>query len=332
MNKRKNNHISAEKLLATARQVMDNQIEAVAGVRNRLGKPFLNALEYLRACRGKVIVTGLGKSGIAAQKIAATLTSTGVPALFLHAAEALHGDIGVVTRDDVTIAISYSGETKELTELMPSFKKLGVPVIALTGNPDSALARVADCVLDVAVPSHAWPFGVLPTASVAATVAVGDALAVALLEIRGLREEDFALLHPGGLIGKKMLVRVADLMHRGSEIPMVRPEFGMREVLVEMTAKLLGMTCVVDEGGRLLGIITDGDLRRLLERFPNLLDRTAREVMTPTPKWIEPGQLAARALHVMESHAITSLPVLNGDRTVIGVIHMHDILKLETHP
>ena len=326
-----NTKIADADLLEAAKRVFDLENEAVARVRERLGADFLEAVHLLQRCRGKIILAGLGKSGIAAMKIAATMTSTGAPALFLHAAEALHGDMGVVTPGDAAIAISYSGETRELVDLISRFRILDVPVIALTGNVNSTLAKQADCVLDVSVPSYPWPFGIIPTASVAATVAVGDALAVSLLISRGIREEDFALLHPGGLLGRKILVNVGELMHTGEEMPLVSPDTGMRQVLMVMTAKLLGVACVVDEHSHLLGIITDGDLRRLLERYPNTLDLTAAEAMTPAPKVITPDRLAAQALHIMETHAITVLAVLDENEAIVGVIHMHDILLLETH-
>jgi arabinose-5-phosphate isomerase len=321
-----NNH----NLLQIAHRLLKLESEAIHIAEERLGKPFLQALDILGECRGKVIVTGLGKSGIAAKKIAATLASTGEPALFLHAAEAVHGDMGVVSAGDVAICLSYSGETRELIDLIPRFKLLGVPVIAMTGNPASSLAGLADCVLDVSVPSQPWPFGLIPTASNAVTVAMGDALAVALLVSRGVREEDFALLHPGGLLGRRMLVKVGDLMHAGEELPVVGMKTGMRSVLMEMTAKRLGVACVVDDDMKLVGVITDGDLRRLLERSDNPLDLTAGDAMTRSPRTISAEKLSAQALHVMENHAITSLTVTDADGRLVGLIHMHDILKMET--
>ncbi len=317
-------------LLKIAHRLLKLESEAIKAAEDRLGEPFLQALSILEKCEGKVIVTGLGKSGIAAKKIAATLASTGEPALFMHSAEAVHGDMGVVSAGDVAICLSYSGETHELIELIPRFRLLGVPVIAMTGNMQSSLAELADCVLNVAVPSQPWPFGIIPTASNAITVAVGDALAVALLVSRGIREEDFALLHPGGLLGRRMLVRVGDLMHTGDALPIVKTDTGMRQVLMEMTAKRLGAACVVDEDRRLAGIITDGDLRRLLERTVNPLDMTAAEVMTGSPRTALAETLSVRALHDMEDHSITSLPVTDEDGRLRGLIHMHDILKLET--
>lgn len=323
--------MSNEDVLRTARKVLDYEIEALKEISLRLGESLLNTVKLLAECKGKIIVTGLGKSGLAAKKIAATLASTGAPALFLHAAEGIHGDMGVVTAGDVAIAVSYSGETSEVSDLIPRFKLLGVPVVAVTGVLNSTLAKFGDTVLDVSVPPHPWPFGLLPTASYVSTVAVGDALAVALIAMKGIREEDFAVLHPGGLLGRKMLVAVSDVMQTGAALPLVKADTGMRAVLVEMTEKRLGVTCVVDDDKHLLGIITDGDIRRLLEISENPLDPTAEEVMTKDPRWISPKRLCAKALHIMEKHKITSLPVLDDNRTIVGIVHMHDILTLETN-
>ena len=320
-----------EKALHVAHHLLKLESEAINIAEDKLGESFLEALKILEECSGKVIVTGLGKSGIAAKKIAATLASTGEPALFLHAAEAVHGDMGVISAGDVAICLSYSGETHELIDLIPRLKLLGVPVIAMTGNSQSSLAGLADCVIDVAVPLHPWPFGIIPTASNAVTVAIGDALAVALLVSKDIKEEDFALLHPGGLLGRKMLVKVDDLMHTGDALPVVRMDTDMRSVLVEMTAKRLGITCVVNDEMKLEGVITDGDLRRLLERSDNPLDMSAGEAMTPTPKSITPDTLSARALHLMEKFSITSLAVTDNGGRLIGLIHMHDILRMETN-
>ena len=319
-----------DNILEVARRLLTYESEAIYAVIERLNGVFLTALEFLNTCNGKIIVTGLGKSGIAGKKIAATLASTGAPALFMHSAEAVHGDMGVVSAGDVAICLSYSGETREVVDLIPRFRLLGVPVIALTGNETSSLGQLADCVIDVSVPSYPWPYGLLPTSSSAVTVAVGDALAVTLLVSRNIREENFAQLHPGGLLGRKLLVKVESLMHTGEALPLVKKETGMREALMEMTARRLGVACIVEATGRLDGVITDGDLRRLLEKYNNLLDMKAGDVMTVNPKTIEPERLAARALHVMEKHSITSLPVVDGSGILVGLIHMHDILKLET--
>ncbi|MCF7809355.1 KpsF/GutQ family sugar-phosphate isomerase [bacterium] len=317
-------------LLDVARKLIILESDAIKTLSNRLDESFLVALKMIDECENKVIVSGLGKSGIAGRKIAATLASIGEPALFMHSAEAVHGDMGVISKGDVAICISYSGETRELMELIPRFRLQGVPVIAMTGNTDSALANLADCVLDVSVPSLPWPYGILPTSSNAVTVAVGDALAVALMVKRGVKEEDFALLHPGGLLGTKMLVRVSDIMHTGKALPVVTLDTRMKEALVEMTVKRLGVTCVVDEDGKLKGIITDGDLRRLLKESSNPLELTAAKAMTSSPKTISPKNLSARALHIMENHNITSLPVADDNGRLMGLIHLHDILKLET--
>ncbi|MBM3329529.1 MAG: KpsF/GutQ family sugar-phosphate isomerase [Calditrichaeota bacterium] len=313
-----------------ARRLFAAEIEALETVVTRLDLEFDRAVKFLLDCRGKIIVTGLGKSGIAAQKIAATLASTGAPALFLHSAEAVHGDMGVVAGGDCVIAISYSGETREVIGVLPHLKLLDVPVIALTGQPASTLAVHADIHIDISVPHKEWPFGLIPTASHVVTVAVGDALAVALLVKRGIREEDFANLHPGGLLGRKLLVSVGELMHTGDRLPLVSETDEVRVALTEMTSKMLGVTCVVDAAGRLSGIITDGDLRRLLERSDNPLSLPASEAMTRSPKYVTPDSIAASALRVMEQHAITSLPVLNGNQELVGLIHMHDIVRLET--
>ncbi|OGR27407.1 MAG: hypothetical protein A2139_14645 [Desulfobacca sp. RBG_16_60_12] len=248
----------------------------------------------------------------------------------MHAAEAAHGDMGVVSAGDVAVALSHSGETHEVLELIPRFKLLGVPVVALTGASASSLARLADCVIDVSVPFHEWPYGIIPTASSAAAVAVGDALAVCLLVMTNVRPEDFALLHPGGLLGRKMLVRVGDIMHTSAELPQVQASTPLRETLGVMTAGRLGVACVVDGASRLFGVITDGDLRRLLESRADPLKLTAGEAMTREPKSITADALTARAIYLMETHAITSLPVVDSGGALVGLLHMHDIMKLET--
>lgn len=317
--------------LSTAQQMIKIEIEALECVDKKLGTDFLKALELLDKCKGKVVVTGLGKSGIAGKKIAATLASTGEPAFFLHAAEAGHGDLGVVTSGDVVIAISYSGETSEVLDLIPRFKLLGVPIIALTGNTHSNLAKFSDCVIDVSVPQHSWPFGLIPTASNVAAVAIGDAFAVSLITKRNIKEGDFALLHPSGLLGRKLLVKVRDLMHTGEELPVVFPDDNMRRVLMTMTYKRLGVACVLDESQKLLGIFTDGDVRRLLERNRNPLELKAKDGMTKNPKTTQPDELSASVLHLMEQHSITSMPVIDENNILVGLIHMHDIIKLETN-
>ena len=321
----------AEKVFDIARKVFELEREALNSAASKLDHTFLDAVDLILKCKGKIIITGLGKSGIAGKKIAATFSSTGLPALFLHSGEAGHGDLGVVAAEDVILALSYSGETSELVELMPRFKILGVSVIALTGNTSSMLAETSDVILDVSVPKYPWPYGILPTASNAVTVAMGDALAIALLISRGMDAEDFASLHPGGLLGRKMLVRVGDIMHKNDAIPIVNETSYMKTALMEMTAKRLGMTCVTNNPGDLVGVVTDGDLRRLLARDNALLDKIVSEVMTENPKTIPVNMLSAKALHEMETYSITSLPVVDNENSLVGVIHMHDIIKMETN-
>jgi arabinose-5-phosphate isomerase len=268
----------------------------------------------------------MGKSGHICRKIAATFASTGTPSFFLHPAEGGHGDLGMLIKGDALVVVSYSGETEELVRLLPAVKRLGIPIVCLTGKAASTLGRRADVVLDISVKEEACPLGLAPTASTTVTMALGDAMAVALLEIRGFTEEDFAFFHPGGSLGKRLLT-VSDIMHTGEEIPRVSPNTRVKEALFEITSKKLGFTTVLDDDGSLLGIITDGDLRRLMEREGDPLSFEAGEVMIGSPKVIGPEALAAKALQIMEKHAITSLVVLDEDRTVTGVIHMHDILR-----
>lgn len=316
-------------ILERAKRVLEIEAKAVAALKERLNHEFVRAVELILGCEGKVVVTGVGKSGIIGKKIASTLASTGTPAFFLHPTEGIHGDLGMLDRRDVVLAISRSGETEELSQLLPLIKRQGNRLIALTGNPSSSLAKTADVVIDVGVDQEACPLGLAPTASTTAALAMGDALAVALLEERGFRREDFARLHPGGTLGRRLLLRVRDLMHVGEEFPRVGEMTSMKEVLVEMTSKRLGVTAVMDGDGRLVGVITDGDLRRALERYPDLLQRRASEIMTRNPKGIEADALAAEAVKRMEEHSITSLFVFErpGDRVPVGIIHLHDLLK-----
>ncbi|MBF0272867.1 MAG: KpsF/GutQ family sugar-phosphate isomerase [Magnetococcales bacterium] len=314
-------------MIERARQVLGMEAEAILAMAERLDQRFPEAVERLHACRGRVVVSGIGKSGMIGRKIAATLASTGAPAFFLHPAEGSHGDLGMVTRADVVILISNSGETWEVLGLLPVFKRLGVPLIAMTGRMDSTLARMSDVVLDIGVSREACPMGLAPTSSTTAALAMGDALAVCLLEKREFGPEQFAFLHPGGSLGRRLLVRVADRMHTGTRIPCVGETDTVRDALFEMTAKRLGMTGVVNPQGRLTGVITDGDLRRLLEREGELLGRLAGEVMTRNPKVIAGDALAAEAARVMETSKITGLFVVTADRIPEGVIHLHDLLE-----
>jgi len=312
--------------IARARRVLEVETKALAALRERVDARFGQAIDLLLACRGKVVVTGVGKSGIVCRKIAATLASTGTSAFFLHAGEASHGDLGMLTREDVMLAASNSGETDELVRLLPLVRRFGVPLIALVGRPDSTLGRAADVALDVSVPEEACALGLAPTSSTTATMAMGDALAVALLEERGFGTEDFALLHPGGALGRRLL-RVDDVMQKDAALPVVVGGASLPETVLEVTAKGLGMTAVVDERGALLGIVTDGDLRRGLEKSGDIRELTATQLMTANPKTVAGDALAAQALALMERHKITSLVILDGERRPVGVVHLHDLLR-----
>ena len=311
-----------------AERVLRLEAEAILGLIPKLGDRFEQAVGALHRCQGRVIVTGMGKSGIIGRKIAATLASTGTPAYFLHPAEGVHGDLGMVARGDIVLVLSNSGETDEVLAILPPLKRLGVPIVLMTGNPQGALARQCEVVLDVSVAEEACPMNLAPTSSTTAALAAGDALAMALLELRGLRPEDYAALHPRGALGWRALVRVADLMHTGDAVPAVRDDARLKGVVVEITRKRLGMTTVLDGGDRLLGVITDGDLRRLLLQGGAIEDLRADAVASRAPKLIGADDLAAKALEVMESSGPnTSLVVVDDDRHVRGVIHMHDILR-----
>lgn len=316
-------------ILDAARKVLRIEAEAVAALTDRVNGEFVRAVEMILDCSGRVVVTGMGKSGLICQKIAATMASTGTPALFLHPAEGVHGDLGMMAKGDVVIAVSNSGETEELTRILPVIKRMGLPLIAMSGKPDSTLARAGDVFLDISVREEACPLQLAPTASTTATLAMGDALAVALLLERGFREEDFALYHPGGALGKRLLLRVEDLMHSGNTIPVVTSATPLKDALYEITGKKLGLTGVVDEKGQLIGVFTDGDLRRTIEKGVELLHRPISEFMNRQPKRILRTQLAAKALQRMEEHAITSLFVFDSeeDRVPVGVIHLHDLLR-----
>ena len=311
-----------------ARQVLEIEAAAIAALVDRLDDRFAAAVQTLDACTGRVIVTGMGKSGIISRKIAATLASTGTPAFFLHPAEAVHGDLGVIQGDDVVVALSHSGETGEILRLLETIKRVGARVICLTGAPDSTLGQAADVTLDCQVRVEACPLNLVPTASTTATLALGDALAMTLLVKKGFREEDFASLHPGGGLGKRLL-RVDRLMHAGPDLPTVDIGTPMRTVLREMSDKQLGMTCVLAADGRLAGVITDGDLRRRLVSEDRLVERTAGDVMTTGPNTIAPSALAAQALHIMEAQRITSLAVVDHDERLQGVVHLHDLWRTE---
>lgn len=314
---------------STARKVLEIEAEAIRGLIDRLDESFDRAVELLSGCQGRVVATGMGKSGIVCKKIAATLASTGTPALFLHPAEAIHGDLGMLAPGDVAVVLSNSGETQELVQLLKTIKRLGIPVISMVGNRDSTLARGGDVVLDVGVNQEACPFGLAPTASTTAALALGDAVAIALAEKKGFRMDDFARLHPGGKLGKS-LVQVGELMHTGEKIPKVTRTSPMDAVIYEMSRKGLGITSVVDEKDCLVGVISDGDLRRLLQReHQEVLSRTAEQCMTSDPVTIAQDELATGALYLMEQRKITSLMVTEASGKIIGVIHLHDLWGTE---
>lgn len=314
-----------------AKRVLKIESEAIARLIDRIDDNFEQAVELILKCKGRVVVTGMGKSGLIGKKIAATLASTGTPALFLHPAEGAHGDLGMVTRGDTVIAISNSGETEEITRMLPSLKRLNIPLIALTGNKESTLAKNSDVVIDVSVTEEACPLGLAPTASTTATLAMGDAIAVALLDRRGFKEEDFACFHPGGSLGKRLLLRVQDLMHTGDAIPIVTEQTLIKDAIYEISSKKMGITSVLDRDGRIVGVISDGDLRRWMEKTEksgeNLLHKKAGEIMTRNPKVISSSALAAEAVSVMERHSITCLIVSEQDLKPVGVIHLHDLLR-----
>src|SRR5947208_2728329 len=315
-----------------ARKVLETEAAAILALVNRLDGRFDDAVQLLRACRGRVILTGMGKSGLICRKIAATLTSTGTPAIFLHPAEATHGDLGMIQTGDVVLALSYSGETDEILRLLETIRRLGAKLIALTGVPGSTLAQAADVAIDCSVTEEACPMNLVPTASTTAALALGDALAMTLLVEKGFREEDFANLHPGGKLGKR-LMRVESLMHAGSRCPVVPAGTRMRDVIYEMSSKGLGMTCVVDgEGAVLLGIITDGDLRRRMERGGEILDLRTAAVMTRNPVTVPPTALAAEALNIMEQRKITAIVVATSNVAPVHaarVVHLHDLNGLQ---
>jgi arabinose-5-phosphate isomerase len=321
-------HPSDAEALEIARQVLDTEARAILGLIPQLTVDFPRAVALLHACTGRVIVTGMGKSGIISHKIAATLSSTGTSAFFLHPAEAIHGDLGAVRGEDVVLALSHSGETEELIRLVESIRRIGAKLIALTGSHTSTLGLAADLTLSCHVPEEACPLNLAPTASTTAALALGDALALALSQRKGFKAEEFANLHPGGKLGKK-LMRVEALMHAGTAIPRVPVDAPMPQVIHEMSDKRLGMTCVVDRDGVLLGIVTDGDLRRHMTPGSALLDQQARDVMTTSPVTISRGMLAVEAIRLMEQRKITAIVVVDSTRGVEGVVHLHDLWRTQ---
>jgi arabinose-5-phosphate isomerase len=318
----------ATEALRQARRVLEFESAAIAGLHDRLDDAFLQGVELVCACQGRIVVTGIGKSGLIARKVAATFASLGIPAVFLHAADGAHGDVGMIARGDVLIAVSNSGETEEILRLLPIIhNRFGLKLIAITGNPRSTLAKRSDVVLNVQVKQEAGPFGLIPTASVAATLAMGDALAIAAMTQRGFKQGDFTLFHPGGQLGRRLGLTVGDLMRRDEEVPRIIEDASLKDVICEISEKRLGMTCVIDGAGQLRGIITDGDLRRALERTADPLRLRARDCMTAHPKVVEEEMPAAEALALMEKYAITSLLIVNEDSRPVGVLHVHDLLK-----
>jgi arabinose-5-phosphate isomerase len=321
--------MTMNEMIDVARRVLRIEAQALSDLADRIDGDFSRAVEMLLACKGRVVITGMGKSGLICQKIASTMASTGTPAFFLHPAEGIHGDLGMLMKGDVVIAVSNSGETDEIVRILPVIKRMGLPLVAMSGNPRSALRRAGDVFLDISIREEACPLGLAPTASTTATLAMGDALAVALLVRRGFKEEDFALFHPGGSLGRKLLLKVEELMHCGSEMPMCHESTPLKEALFEITSKKLGITGVLNDAGQLVGVFSDGDLRRSMAQGFEILDRPIGEAMARSPKRVLASALAAEAVQIMEAHTITSLFVFDSDegRVPVGIIHLHDLLK-----
>lgn len=323
----KNSSEKTQSLIESAQRVLKIESESVAGLIGRIDDTFVQVVRALNQCQGHVVVTGMGKSGLIGQKIAATFSSIGVPSVFLHAAEASHGDVGVLSRGDIVLAVSNSGETEEIVKLLPTLNRIKCSLVAMTGNSVSTLAKRCDHLLDISVPEEACSMGLIPTASTTAALAMGDALAMAVLDLRGFREEDFALNHPGGSLGRKLLMTVGDLMHRGNEIPQVLEDANIYEVIQEMSQKCLGTTLVVAQNGDLKGIITDGDLRRLIEKKKDISGTLAGDLMGTNPRSVKMDHLAEKAVQIMEEHSITSVVVSEDAKRIDGILHLQDLLK-----
>ena len=319
--------LGSQKIKQQAKDVLDIESEAILNLKESINGQFVKIVKEILNCPGRVIMTGMGKSGLIAKKLAATLASTGTPSFFLHPAEAIHGDLGMVTSDDIVIALSNSGETNEVLNIVPAIKRIGAKIIAMTGGLDSTLAKNSDYLLNTGVKEEACPLDLAPTASTTATLALGDALAIALLETRDFKPEDFALYHPGGSLGKKLLLKVDDVLHVREQNPVVNLETNLKETLFTMTSTGMGAVNIVDDDGKLVGIITDGDIRRHLEESPDLLNKKAGEIMTVNPKKILKNKLAAEALKVMQDNEIEDLPVVNGNIEPLGLINFQDLLK-----
>ncbi len=320
--------MSAESIdIQKGKRVVRMEAEAVAALEGKINLAFQQAIDSIFNCKGRVVVTGMGKSGIIARKIVATLNSTGTPSIFLHPSDAVHGDLGMVRNDDVVICISKSGDTQEVRQLLPMFKRIGVPIISMVGSLNSHLALQSDIVLDISVKEEACPHNLAPTTSTTATLAMGDALAVTLLEKKNFSADDFAMFHPGGNLGKRLLLKIEELAITGKQIPKIRLQASLKDAILEMTTKRLGATCVVEENGNLAGIITDGDLRRLLQKTTDVSNVTAEQVMTKNPKTIRKGTLATVALQEMEQFSITQLIIVDEERKPFGVVHLHDLVR-----
>ena len=322
------NVLTPDEIIKKGREVIKIEAEAVAKLIDSVNDEFVRAVDVVYNSGGRVVLTGMGKSGLIARKIVATLNSTGTAAIYMHPTDALHGDLGMVRSEDVVIIISKSGATEELTKLLLMFRRLGVKLIAMTGNVDSQLVRESDIFLNINVKEEACPHDLTPTSSTTAALVMGDALAVALLEKRGFTAEDFALLHPGGSLGKRLSLKIEEIMIRGDGIPIVKEEANLKDIIFEMTSKRLGTTCVVNPDGKLTGIITDGDLRRLLERTMDVKDLRASDIMTQNPKTTKKGHLASFALQHMENHKITSLIIVDDNKTPVGILHLHDLINI----
>jgi len=309
------------------KNVLDLEAKALLKTKEIVDSNYDRAIEIILNCKGKVVITGLGKSGLIGQKISATFSSTGTPSVFLHPVEAVHGDIGIISKDDVVIIISQSGETEEVIDLLPSLKRLGVPVIAITGKKNSTLAKNSNCVLNSYVEKEACPMGLAPTASTTVQLAIGDSLAVVLLKLKNFKKEDFAMLHPGGALGKRLILKVKDLMHTGSEVPVCDLDTELKDALLEITKKRFGCAAVIDKNQKIAGIFTDGDLRRLLEKNANPFMLKMKDIMIKNPKMIDEDELVITALSKMEKYSITVLLVPDKKNKIKGILHLHDILK-----
>ena len=320
--------MTENEIIKTGRDVIKIEADAVANLEKSINQDFVKAVDIIYATKGRVVLTGMGKSGLIARKIVATLNSTGTAAIYLHPTDALHGDLGMVRKEDVVILISKSGATEEIEKLIPMLKRLGVKLISMSGNPNSSLVKQSDIFLNINVKEEACPHDLTPTSSTTATLVMGDALSVALLQKRGFTAEDFALLHPGGSLGKRLSLKIDEIMTKGDGVPVVKENSSIKDIILEMTSKRLGTTCVVNERGKLSGIITDGDLRRLLEKTMDVKHLVATDIMSKNPKVTEKDYLASFALQLMENHKITSLIVTDGDKKPIGIVHLHDLINL----